>query len=85
MKMTASLDMEVVNFGRVGEQPAPRFGADHTVRDEVPAINPEITDFMDRQEKLELDFLAKHAEERRGQIAVKDTVVVNHHNGSPYL
>lgn len=53
--------------------PGERTGPSHVVRDEVPALYPEISDFRDRQERHEqavLDALT----DRGGQIAVADSI-----------
>jgi hypothetical protein len=75
MEMTPRIDIEAREY-RQFEQPAGRFGSDHVIRDEVPAINPEILDFQERQEAAERALLA---EERRAQLAVADTVSIDSH------
>lgn len=82
--MSPQVDHEAVTFARPYEQPEGRFGATHIPRNEIPAIHPEVLDFMEKQEAEEAMALARLAEERRGAIAVADTVEVTHHNGSYY-
>ena len=65
---------------RMYEQPAARFGAEHLVRDEIPAINPEIIDMLERQDELEALHLSKMAT-RKGAIAVADVVSVEPQTG----
>lgn len=71
--MAPHIDDEARLFGREGETPTPRFGSEHIVRDTVPAVYPEISDFSELQERREKAFL-DDLELRSGQIAVADTV-----------
>ncbi len=57
------------------EQPEPRFGSEHVLRDEIPAINPEIIDMLEYQETPETEASARYAS-RKGAIAVADVVSV---------
>lgn len=76
MNMTPRIDLEARDYGRINEQPIGRFGENHIPRDEIPAINPEIIDLLEKQEDAERALIAQ---ERRGQIAVADTVKVDAH------
>lgn len=55
------------------EQPEDRFGSVHVLRDEIPAIYPEIIDLLEHQEMAEIETISRHTL-RKGEIAVNDTV-----------
>lgn len=72
--MTPHIDLQ--EPVRQFEQPEPRFGSVHVLRDEIPAINPEIIDLLEHQEAAEAAIITMY-DSRKGAIAVRDTVSVN--------
>lgn len=73
--MVSSLDSFETGF-RPYEQPLPRYGSGHIVRDEIPAIDPEISSFAEKQKAAERALKKMLAEERAGQIAVAAAVSI---------